>query len=202
LLLGRESDITVVAQAGSLAEARQALIGMAIDLAIVDLALPDGDGVELVRELRHANPNGTVLVLTAETDRRHLAQAVEAGASGVLHKASSLDEIIGAIRRLSAGESLLSSHELISLIELLRLAGQERDHDRDVETTLGRLTPREREVLQGLADGLSDKEIAERLHVSDKTVRAHMASLLDKLGVESRLQAVLYAIRHGAIVLK
>ncbi len=103
ILLGRESGIDVVAQAGSLAEARAALAATEIDVAVVDLGLPDGDGAGLVKDVCATNPHGAVLVLTAETDRARLARAVEAGASGVLNKAAPLDEIIAAVRRVAAG---------------------------------------------------------------------------------------------------
>lgn len=199
ILLGREPDIMIVAQAGSLAEARAALTKTDIDVAVVDLELPDGDGVDLVSDVRSANPDGAVLILSSATDRRHLARAVEAGASGVLHKAVALDEILSAVRRLAAGEPLMSVRELLELLELLRLAGRQREQARDAQAALGRLTAREREVLQAVAEGLSDKEIAARLFISGKTVRAHMASILGKLGVESRLQALVFALRHGAV---
>ena len=202
ILLGREPDVDVVAQAGSLAEARAALAATEIDVAVVDLGLPDGDGAALVKDVCATNPHGAVLVLTAETDRARLARAVEAGASGVLNKAAPLTEIIGAIHRLSAGESLLSPRELLDLLDLLRLAGREREQDQSARVALARLTAREREVLQALADGLSDKEIAERLHVSGKTVKSHMVSILDKLGVASRLQALVFALRHGAVQIR
>jgi DNA-binding NarL/FixJ family response regulator len=196
-MINRKPDLTVVAQAGSLAEARE-LLNDEIDIAVVDLVLPDGSGVSLVRELRTANPHSQVLVLTASMDRKELARAVEAGASGVLHKSARIDEIISAIRSLGAGEQLLSPRELV---DLLRLAGQERERDRDAQLALGRLTPREREVLQALADGLNDREIGQRLHVSTETIRTHMVNILGKLGVESRLQALVFALRHGAVTI-
>jgi RNA polymerase sigma factor (sigma-70 family) len=199
ILLDREPDITVVAHAGSLAEARAALMETEVDLAVVDLGLPDGDGVELVADVRAANPNGAVLILTAETDRRRLARAVEAGASGVLAKAAGLDEILDVVRRLAAGEPLFSSRELLDLLDLLRLAGREREQERQTKAAFDRLTPREREILQLLAEGLSDKEIAERLYLSGKTVRSHVGSILTKLKADSRLQAVIFALRQGAV---
>lgn len=199
ILLEREPDLTVVAQAGSLAEARSALAATAVDVALVDLGLPDGDGMDFVTDLRLGNPDGTILVLTAETDRRRLARAVEAGASGVLNKTAALEEILSAVRRLAIGEPLLDARQLRELLELMRLAGRERDQSRDAEIALSRLTDREHEVLQGLATGSSDKEIAGRLSISDKTVRSHVSSILAKLGVESRLQALIFALRHGAI---
>jgi RNA polymerase sigma factor (sigma-70 family) len=199
LLLERDPGITVVAQAGTVAEARRALKEIAVDVAVVDLGLPDGDGVDLVKDIRATNPHGQVLVLTAQTDRRQLARAVTAGAAGLLNKAASVDEIIDAIQRLGAGEDVLSPS---IVIELLRLAGQERERNIAAQTALARLTPRERDVLQALAEGLSDREIGRRFQISEKTVRAHMASLLAKLEVDSRLQALVFAIRHGAVEIR
>lgn len=143
-MLGREPDLEVVGQAGSLAEARELVA--AVDLAIVDLGLPDGDGVDLIRDLRAANPHGAVLVLTAETAGGRLARAIEAGASGVLHKSAGVAEIVGATRKLVAGAPLMTAAEVI---ELLRLADRERD--RVAEEAVRRLTPRECEVLAALA---------------------------------------------------
>ncbi len=200
-MLGREVDITVVAEAGSLAEARAVLARtepVGVEVAIVDLHLPDGDGVDVVRDLRVANPLGQVLVLSAETERDHLARAIEAGASGMLHKSARITEIINAVRRLHEGESLLSPRETV---ELFRLVGQQRDRDRRERAALDRLTPREREVLAALADGLNEKEIAQRLGIGNETVRTHMVNVLGKLGVDSRLQALVFALRHGAITL-
>ena len=106
LAVEQEPDLTVVRQAESLADARHALTG--IDIAVVDLDLPDGSGVELVKALRMVNPDGMVLILTASGDQGERAQAVAAGAVGVLHKSAGLDEIIAALRRLGEGKQLLS----------------------------------------------------------------------------------------------
>ena len=125
-MFDREPEFEVVAQAGSLSEARRDL--EIIDLAVVDLDLPDGDGTELIGELRAANPEGMVLVLTASVDREAYARAVEAGAAGVLNKGARIAEVIEAARRLVEGKALLSGDEVV---ELLRLAaqGRERDHE-------------------------------------------------------------------------
>ena len=187
----REPGFTVTGQAGSLAEARQMLDG--IDLAIIDLGLPDGYGGELIKELREATPQAQALVLSASIDRAEIARAVEAGAAGVLHKSVSIGEVVETVRRLRAGETLLSLEEVV---ELLRYAGSERDRDEEARQAIEQLTPREKEVLQALADGLDGKEIAERLHISDKTERNHIASILEKLGVHSRLQALVFAVRY------
>jgi DNA-binding NarL/FixJ family response regulator len=193
-MLNREPEFEVVAQAGSLVEARRALED--IDLAVVDLNLPDGDGTELIGELRTANPHGMVLILTASADREAYARAVETGAAGVLNKSASIREVIEASRRLVAGEAVLSTDEVA---ELLRLADRRREQDRETRRAIESLTPREREVLVLLAEGLSDKEIAERLYVGSGTVRTHVVNIFVKLGVHSRLQALVFAARHGLI---
>ncbi len=193
-MLGREPDFEVAAQAGSLAEAREKLAG--VDLAVVDLDLPDGDGAGLIGPLRAASPRAIVLVLTASSDRVAHARAVEAGAAGVLHKSARVGEVAGAARRLLSGESLLSVEEVV---ELLQISDRARSRDREADRHVGRLTARELEVLGALADGLSDQEISRNLRVSVGTVRNHLVSIFAKLGVNSRLQALVFALRHGAV---
>jgi DNA-binding NarL/FixJ family response regulator len=200
-MLEREPDLTVVAQAGSLAEAREVLReahedGPEVDVAIVDLELPDGSGTEFVAELLADDPDVHVLVLSAFSDKGTLALAVEAGAAGVLHKSSRIDDITDAVRRLRSGEQLLSQREVI---EAVRYVSRTRSEAREAQLMVAKLTPRERDVLQALADGLSDKEIAERLYVGIGTVRSHTTSLLSKLEVRSRLQALVFAVRHGLV---
>jgi two-component system, NarL family, response regulator DevR len=195
----REPEFEVVAQAGSLAEARQTIDGLEVDLGVMDLSLPDGEGIELIKDLREANPHFAALVLTASLDRAEHARAVESGAAGILHKSSGVDEIMNATRRLGEGETLLSQDELIAL---LRLAGQSREEAREARASIEQITPREQEVLQALAQGLSNKEIAAKLHVSVDTERTHMMNILNKLGVHSRLQALLFAARHGLVEIR
>jgi DNA-binding NarL/FixJ family response regulator/signal transduction histidine kinase len=192
----REAGFRVSGQAGSLAEALELLSGglLMADLAIVDLGLPDGYGGDLIRTLRQTNPQAQVLVLSATEDRAEIARAVEAGAAGVLHKSAGMDELLDAARRLLDGETLMPLNEVV---ELLRLAASRRDEGIDVRQAIARLTPREREVLAALAEGLDGKEIARRLRISDKTERNHMANIMTKLGVHSRLQALVFALRHG-----
>ena len=173
--------------------------GREVDLGVIDLSLPDGEGVELIEYLREANPLFAALVLTASVDREDHARAVEAGAAGVLHKSADVDEILDATRRLAAGETLFSPEELV---ELLRLAGQSREEEREARANIEQLTPREMEVLRALGEGLSNKEIAKMLHMSVDTERTHMMNILSKLGVHSRLQALLFAARYGIIELR
>jgi DNA-binding NarL/FixJ family response regulator len=191
----QQPDFEVVAQAGSLGEARRVMRGREADLGVIDLALPDGEGVELIEDLREVNPLFAALVLTASLDRMEHARAIEAGAAGVLHKSADVDEIMDATRRLAAGETLISPEELA---EMLHLAGESREARASIE----QLTRREFQVLKALGEGLSNKEIAERLHMSVDTERTHMMNILNKLGVHSRLQALLFAARHGLIKLR
>ena len=195
----QQPEFEVVAQVGTLAEARRAMSGVEADLGVIDLSLPDGEGTGLIEELREANPHFAALVLTASLDRSEHARAVEAGAAGVLHKSADVDEILDATRRLGEGETLLSQDELVTL---LRLAGQNREEELEARASIEQITPREREVLQALAEGLSNKEIAAKLHMSVDTERTHMMNILNKLGVHSRIQALLFAARHGLVEIR
>jgi len=198
LRLTQEPDFRVIAEASALAEIRQELRRVAVDVALVELALPDGGGVELIRDLRTLNPEARVLVVTASEDRHEHAVAFAAGASGVLSKTAHAAEIITAIRKLCAGDTLLSPHEAV---ELFRLADQQREAERTAHRLIAQLTPRERELLQLLAEGLDDAAMAERLGISPKTVGNHMVHVLDKLGVHSRLQALVLAVHYGLVTL-
>ncbi|HEV8224078.1 MAG TPA: response regulator transcription factor [Rubrobacteraceae bacterium] len=196
-MLEREPGFEVAGQVGSLAEARQ-LNGEVlenVEVAIVDLALPDGDGLELIEDFS-SEPRMTTLVLSASLEPGRFARAVEAGASGVLHKSTPIKDIVEAVQMLRAGEALLSPAEVV---EMLRLVGRERQEELAARQAVERLTPREKEVLQALAEGLESKEIAEKLNVTVETERTHMVNILHKLGVHSRLQALVFAARYGVV---
>jgi len=200
-MLDREPDLTVGAQAGSVAEAREALeafddAGVTVDLVLVDLDLPDGPGWDFISEFRlHRSPS-LALVLSAYSDRVRCARAIEAGAAGILHKSSRFEDIVDAVRRLRSGEQLIAWEEVI---EAVRFVGHERLRNKEEQLVIDRLTPRERELLEALAEGLSDREIARKLYVGIGTVRTHITHLLSKLGVDSRLQALVLAIRCGLV---
>jgi two-component system, NarL family, nitrate/nitrite response regulator NarL len=197
-MLEREPGFDVVAQVGSVAETR-ALDGKLFDeveVAIVDLALPDGDGLDLLEDL---SARTMALVLSASLEPGRFARAVEAGASGVLHKSTPITEIVDAVRRLRAGEALLSPGDVV---EMLRLVNRERQEELSALRAVESLTPREKEVLQALAEGLESREIAERLSVTVETERTHMVNILHKLGVHSRLQALVFAARHGVVQIR
>jgi PAS domain S-box-containing protein len=173
-MFDRTSGFEVVGQASSLGEAR-AMLGD-VDVAVVDLGLPDGFGGDLIKELRDVNPQAQALVLSARLDRREMARAIESGAAATLDKTASLDEVVEAVRRLRAGETLVPLEEVV---DLLRLAARERDREREDRQAVESLSPREREVLQLLAEGLGSSEIAERLCIS--------------------LRAVVFGVRHGIV---
>jgi PAS domain S-box-containing protein len=195
--LAGEPDLDVVGQAGSLAEAREMLAARpGVDVAVIDLGLPDGLGAELVRDLRAANPGAMALVLSATDDRAEIARAVELGAAGVLHKSASMGEVVDAVRRLRTGEALIPLEEVV---ELVRFASARKEEEYEARRALESLTNREREVLSLMAESLNAGEIARRLYISAKTERNHVASILRKLAVHSRLQAVIFAARHGAV---
>jgi PAS domain S-box-containing protein len=198
MTLAAHPGFALVGQVGSLVGAREAMgkVGEEIDLAIIDLTLPDGTGTELIRELHEASPRASVLVLTASLDRQQYAWAVEAGAAGVLHKSASIDSIIRALNRLGAGESLLPPSEVV---ELLRLALRQRKRDEEARSRVGLLTRRELEVLNLLAEGLDGREISRRLDITPKTEHTHMTKIFGKLGVHSRLEALVFAVRHGLV---
>lgn len=194
----REEEFVVAGQAGTLAEAyeflREAPDGA--DVAIVDLALPDGDGFGLIEELASAGRGVTTLVLSASLEPARFAHAVEAGASGVLHKAAAISDIVGAVRRLKAGEAMLLPNEIIAM---LRMVSRKRQEENEAQKAIDRLTPRERQVLQALAEGLDSKDIARKLKITVETERTHVVNILNKLGVHSRLQALVFAARHGVV---
>lgn len=196
IILEPEPGVTVVGQAGSLAEARRILGAEPVDLAIFDLQLPDGSGVDLVGELLEESPEAMVLVLTASIDRQDFGRAVEAEAAGVLHKSASVAEVVSAVRRLLAGEQI---HDAREILELLKLGSRGREQEQLGRFAASRLTPRERQVLQALAEGYSNREIADKLGISPETEHAHAVRFFAKLGVHSRVGALAFALRQGII---
>jgi DNA-binding NarL/FixJ family response regulator len=180
------------------AEARQVLEG--VDVAVVDLALPDGNRADLIDDLHRYNPGVKVLVLSATLDQKNLVSvvsAVEAGAAGVLDKLADLDEIVGAVRRLEAGQAMPQQQKVV---RVLRLLGERGDRDHETLTTVGELTSRGQEVIRALAEGLDSEGVAERLGINFEEERSSVTSTFGKLGARSRLQAFAVAARHGIIV--
>jgi DNA-binding NarL/FixJ family response regulator len=191
---GHEAGFEIAGQASTLAEARSLLEG--VDVAIVDLGLPDGYGADLVSDLRRANPRAQALVLSATLDRLDVARAVESGAAAVLSKTVPFADVVHAVRSLRAGETLIPVQESA---DLLRFAGLQRRREEIDRAAIEQLTPRERDVLRLLAEGLNSQQIADALFISLRTERNHVNNILSKLGVHSQLQALVFALRYGLV---
>jgi DNA-binding NarL/FixJ family response regulator len=179
-LLQVQDGITVAGEAGDGQAAVSLATSLRPDIVLLDLKLPGMDGIAVLQQLRSSGLR--VLVLTSATEPAMAADAVHAGAAGVLYKDVDPDALVRAIRSVRDGNVLLAPEALGSLV-----------HGSRADT----LTPREREVLARIADGRSNREIARALGLSEKTVKAHVSSLLAKLGVQDRTQAAVYAVRHG-----
>jgi DNA-binding NarL/FixJ family response regulator len=193
-MLNLEPRFSVVSQAGSLAEAREAM--EEVDVVILDLGLPDGNGIELLQDLHDLKQDTMVLVLSASTSYQQYALAIEEGAAAVMHKSTSMDEIIDAIHCLDRGETLLSVTEVV---EVFRAASRRSKQEREAKLAVRHLSEREKDVLRALADGLSSTEIAQRLNITIATERSHFLRIFTKLGVHSRLQALILALRYGVV---
>jgi DNA-binding NarL/FixJ family response regulator/GAF domain-containing protein len=196
LAFTEDGGFVVVGQAGALAEARTMLED--VDVAIIDLTLPDGHGADLIPALRASSPDAQAVVLSAHADRAATANAVEKGATAVLTNPTDPHDLIAAVSRLDAGDTLIPRGEMVAPP---RFTERQRDlalHERRLAEAL---TPRERQVLQLLADGLDAKHVAARLHITHRTQRNHVTNILAKLGVHSQLQALVVALRNGIVEL-
>jgi DNA-binding NarL/FixJ family response regulator len=154
------------------------------------------NGIEATRRIKKTSPSTKVVIMTAHEDEGLLVEAVEAGASGFLRKTEGVDEFIAAVKAAAAGEILI---DRVALARLLPKVSREREARRDAQLLLGQLTDREREILGHLAKGFRNDDIATKLFISPQTVQTHVRNLLSKLGVHSKLEAVAFAVRHGAV---
>ncbi|MEU3046923.1 response regulator transcription factor [Streptomyces sp. NPDC006984] len=192
-LLSTEPDIEVVGEAGTAAEALVRVAATAPDVAVLDIRLPDGSGVEVCREIRSQNENIACLMLTSFSDDEALFDAIMAGASGYVLKAIRGDELLGAVRDVAAGRSLLDPVATARVLERLRDGGRPRDDER-----LASLTEQERRILDLIGEGLTNRAIGERLHLAEKTIKNYVSSLLAKLNMQRRSQAAAYVARLQA----
>jgi two-component system NarL family response regulator len=194
-LIGQEDGLTVVAEARSGDDAVSCAAALLPDVVVMDVSMPGISGVEATRRLLAVSPHGTVLMLTVTHDEEQVHDAVLAGASGYLLKSARLSEIVRGVRAAAAGHSLIAPSVAGSLLARLR-----RHAPREKPAAeLPALTPRELDVLRLLVDGCETIEIGRRLHVSPSTVKHHVSSTLDKLGVENRVQAAVKAVREGLV---
>lgn len=187
-LLALAPDLVVVGEAGTVAQAAARIPAVRPDVAVLDVRLPDGDGVELCRDLRSRLPALKCLMLTAFADEQALADAVLAGASGYLVKDIVGARLVQSIRDVAAGRSLLDTRATAILSEQVR---ERRIGPRELEA----LSARERRILDHIGDGLSNREIAERMYLAEKTVKNYVSRLLKKLGIERRTQAAVLATK-------
>jgi two-component system, NarL family, response regulator LiaR len=200
-LLRREADIEVVGEAVNGEEAVSLANLTQPDIVVMDIRMPVLSGIEATRIIRESLPQVQVLVLTAHDDDQYIFSLLQAGASGYLLKTAPVSELVKAIRQVQAGESPLDP--AIARKVVVRMSGSSPASPAPAEDgqSLEALTPRELEVLQLLAQGLSNRNIAEALFISDRTVQAHLTSIFAKTQVSSRLEAVLNAIRRGWLTL-
>jgi DNA-binding NarL/FixJ family response regulator len=180
-LLEAESDITVVGEADSAERALARIPALKPDVAVLDVRLPDGDGVTVCRELRSQMPELACLMLTSFTDEEALLDAVMAGASGYVLKQIHGSDLVGAVRTVAAGQSLLDPRSTAQILERLRR--------RSGKDPLADLTEQERNILGLIGDGLTNRQIGERLHLAEKTVENYVSNIFAKLGMHRRTQA-------------
>lgn len=189
-LIDAEDDLLVVGEAGGAKAALETLAGISPDVAVLDVRLPDGNGIELCREVRSLYPNTYVLMLTSFADDEALMGAIMGGASGYVIKDIKNLDLLDAIRRVASGESLLDSVTEEKIKSRLR----------DISSPAGviqKLTDQERKVLELIGEGLTNRQISVRMFLAEKTVKNYVSSLLAKLGLERRTQAAALAVRMG-----
>ncbi|WP_433754567.1 response regulator [Nocardia sp. CA-135398] len=186
-LIALESDLEVVGEAGSFSQALARIPALRPDVAVLDVRLPDGNGIELCRELLSANPALRCLILTSFTDEQAMLNAILAGASGYVVKDIKSLELIDAIREVGAGKSLLDNRAAAALMAKLRAEAEAKTGP------LASLTDQERNLLSLLGEGLTNRQIASRMFLAEKTVKNYVSRLLTKLGVERRTQAAVLA---------
>ncbi|MGO1051941.1 response regulator [Crossiella sp. CA198] len=187
-LLAAHPDIEVVGEASSCAEALARVPAVGPAVAVLDVRLPDGNGIELCRELRSGTPELRVLMLTSFGDDEALMDAVLAGAAGFVLKQVLGHDLVGAIRTVGAGGSLLDARTTSALLARVR-------REREQDDPLKALTHQERTVLELIGEGLTNRQIGDRMFLAEKTVKNYVSHLLAKLGMERRTQVAVYATK-------
>jgi DNA-binding NarL/FixJ family response regulator len=183
----RADDFTVVAEASSVAEGLAVAAQHQPDVVLMDIRLPDGSGLDAVKKLRAANPHMGIVVLTMYAGDKHLFGALEAGASAFVPKDAPADDVVAAARHAAASPEAFSAADLANAMK------------RRLAPSGPQISPREREVLGLLADGLAVAQIAKKLYISESTAKTHISKLYEKLGAGNRAQAIMTAMRMGLI---
>jgi DNA-binding NarL/FixJ family response regulator len=193
-LLEAEPDITVIGEAGTAESALARIPALKPDVAILDVRLPDGNGVTVCREIRSKMPGVACLMLTSYGDDEALFDAIMAGAAGYVLKQIRGTDLVGAVRTIASGQSLLDPEAASRVMQRMRDQAQRSD-------PLAGLTEQERRILELIGEGLTNRQIGERLFLAEKTVKNYVSALFAKLGMERRAQAAAYAARvfdeHG-----
>jgi DNA-binding NarL/FixJ family response regulator len=197
-LLEQEKDIDVVGEASDGEEAVSLVDELKPDVVLMDIVMPKLTGVEATKLIKKVHPATCILILTAYSDIRYILGLLEAGASGYLLKSARADEIVGAIRAVRSGESVLDSMATRKLLErVVNLSKEVPD-----ENGRGQLSPREIEILRLAARGLSNRDIAEKLGLSMRTVKAHLSNIFNKMRCSSRTEAIVKGFREGYVTLE
>ncbi|MFI6060672.1 response regulator [Streptomyces sp. NPDC051286] len=189
-LLNDEPDIDVIGEAGTVEQALVRVPALRPQVAVLDVRLPDGDGVTVCRELRSRMPELACLMLTSFDDEEALLDSIMAGASGYVLKQIQGSDLVSAVRTVARGQSLLDPSAATRLMARLRGGRQQEEEEPDA---LSGLTERERDILALIGEGLTNRQIGQRLYLAEKTVKNHISRLLAKLGVERRVQAAVIA---------
>lgn len=195
LVLERQSDFEVVAEAADGREAVALAEKSKPDVAVLDIGMPNLNGIEATRQIGAASPNLPVVILSMHSDEAYVLRALKAGARGYLLKESAESDLIGAIRAVTSGKAFFSPAVSRMLVEDYVRQLQ----DREIEDSYDLLTTREREILQLIAEGKSNKEIAAALNLSLYTVETHRGNLMEKLNLHTVPELILYAVRKGVI---
>ncbi|SEB90418.1 DNA-binding response regulator, NarL/FixJ family, contains REC and HTH domains [Nocardioides exalbidus] len=189
-VLELEADLEVVGESGTVADAVPEILRLAPDVAVLDGRLPDGNGIEVCRQVRSANPGIRALILTSYDDDEALFNAILAGSGGYVLKQVDESALVNGIRAVHQGQSLIDPAVAVRVIERMRAESKTPEG-------LSALTEVESQILDLITDGLTNKQIGEQLHLAEKTVKNHVTSLLAKLGVQRRTQAAVLASQLG-----
>ena len=185
-LLESDGDIEIVGESGTAAEATARIPALRPDVAVLDARLPDGSGIDVCRDVRSVDPSIKALILTSYDDDEALFAAILAGAAGYLLKQVGANDLVDAVRRVAGGQSLIDPTLTARVLERLRNGPAEHEE-------LASLTEQERKILALIAEGLTNRQIGERLFLAEKTVKNYVSSILSKLGLERRTQAAVLA---------
>ena len=187
-LLGMEDDIEIVGEAGTAEQAVSRILATSPDVAILDVQLPDGSGVEVCREVRSVRPELVCLMLTSFAEDEALFEAIMAGAAGFVLKQVKGSDLVDSVRKVAGGESLLDPRTTQRVLERIRRAPEEDER-------LKGLTPQEKRILSLLAEGRTNRQIADEMFLAEKTVKNYVSNLLSKMGMSRRTEAAVYAAR-------